>query len=70
MTAADAPLVVTPLPDVGDLPDDVRRKVMLLQKDAWAEHDWQDMLFAQRIIARNVAIRHGLLDAQGGGAAT
>lgn len=47
-----APAHITPLPDVGDLPDAIRRKVMLLPKDTWTEADWQDTLFAQRIISR------------------
>jgi hypothetical protein len=49
------------LPDVPELPRDVARRAAELSKHDWTDDDWMDVLRAQRIVAHNLAIRHGLL---------
>jgi hypothetical protein len=49
------------LPSVDELPRDIRRRVEALSQHEWTEEDWTDLLYAQRIVAHNVALRHGLL---------
>jgi hypothetical protein len=47
------------LPSMDELPRDIRRRVEALSQDEWTEEDWTDLLHAQRIVAHNVAARHG-----------
>lgn len=52
---------VVGLPDMPEMPRDVARRVAGLSKHEWTDEDWMDVLRAQRIVAHNVAVRHGLL---------
>jgi hypothetical protein len=52
---------VVGLPDMPEMPRDVARRVAGLSKHEWTDDDWIDVLRAQRIVAHNVAVRHGLL---------
>lgn len=49
------------LPEVSDLPDDIKRQLRRMIAREWTCEDWQDLLRLQRIINHNVAARHGLL---------
>lgn len=61
---------VVVLPAVNELSKSVRRRVEALAQADWTEDDWRDLLFAQRIVAHNVAARHGLLEQHNGASQT
>lgn len=51
---------IIPVAYAEELPLPARRRFQALNKDAWSAEDWRDLLLLQRVVAHNVAVRHGL----------